>query len=88
MTYQIGNLVTENKEEAILHLVEMLKDNEEVFQEFLCINFNNDANALLKTLLNGDEETTSHFQNMFTTYCVELAHDILEEGDLEGCFIM
>ncbi len=88
MTYQIGNLVTENKEEAILHLVEMLRDNEEVFQEFLCINFNNDADALLKTLLNGDEETTSRFQNMFTTYCVELAHDILEEGDLEGCFIM
>lgn len=88
MTYQIGNFVTENKEEATLHLVEMLKDNEEVFQEFLCINFNNDADALLKTLLNGDEETTSRFQNMFTTYCVELAHDILEEGDLEGCFIM
>lgn len=88
MTYQIGNFVTENKEEATLHLVEMLKDNEEVFQEFLCINFNGDADALLKTLLNGDEETTSRFQNMFTTYCVELAHDILEEGDLEGCFIM
>lgn len=88
MTYQIGNFVTENKEEAVLHLVEMLKDNEEVFQEFLCINFNNDADALLKTLLNGDEETTTRFQNMFTTYCVELAHDILEEGDLEGCFIM
>lgn len=88
MTYQIGNFVTENKEEATLHLVEMLKDNEEVFQEFLCINFNGDADALLKTLLNGDEETTSRFQNMFTTYCAELAHDILEEGDLEGCFIM
>ena len=88
MTYQIGNLVTENKEEAALHLVEMLKDNEEVFQEFLCINFNNDADTLLKTLLNGDKETTARFQNMFTTYCVELAHDILEEGDLEGCFIM
>lgn len=88
MTYQIGNFITENKEEAALHLVEMLKDNEEVFQEFLCINFNNDADALLKTLLNGDEETTTRFQNMFTTYCIELAHDILEEGDLEGCFIM
>lgn len=88
MTYQIGNFITENKEEATLHLVEILKDNEEVFQEFLCINFSGDADTLLKTLLNGDEETTARFQNMFTTYCVELAHDILEEGDLEGCFIM
>ena len=89
MTYQIGNHITKNKEEATLRLVEMLKDNEETFQSFLQDKFENtDTIELLNILLTGDEETTTHFQNMFTTYCVELAHDILEEGDLEGCFIM
>lgn len=89
MTYQIGDYTTENKEEAILRLVEMLKDNEETFQSFLQDKFKDvDTLELLNVLLTGDEETTIHFQNMFTTYCVELAHNILEEGDLEGCFIM
>lgn len=89
MTYQIGNYTTENKEEATLRLVEMLKDNEETFQDFLQDKFKDvDTLELLNVLLTGDEETTTHFQNMFTTYCVELAQNILEEGDLEGCFIM
>lgn len=88
MTYQIGSLVTENKEEATLHLVEILKDNEEVFQEFLCINFGGNADTLLKILLNGDEETTARFRNIFTTYCMELAQDILSEEGVDGCFIM
>ncbi len=89
MTYQIGNYTTENKEEATLRLVEMLKDNEETFQSFLQNKFEDtDTIELLNILLTGDEETTTRFQNMFTTYCFSIAQDILEEGDLEGCFIM
>lgn len=88
MTYQIGNFITENKEEAILHLTKILKDNEETFRDFLREKFNDDSEKLLEVLINGDDETTSRFRNMFTTYCIEIAQDILAEEGEEGCFIM
>ena len=88
MTYQIGDFVSQDRNQAILHLTEILKDNEETFRDFLQEKFNNDSEKLLEVLINGDEETTSRFRNMFTTYCIEIAQDILAEEGEEGCFIM
>ena len=88
MTYQIGDFVSQDKNQAILHLAEMLKDNEEIFQDFLREKFNDEPKKLLEVLINGDDETTSRFRNMFTTYCIEIAQDILAEEGEEGCFIM
>lgn len=88
MTYQIGDFVSQDRNQAILHLAGMLKDNEETFQDFLREKFNNDSEKLLEVLINGDDETTSRFRNMFTTYCIEIAQDILAEEGEEGCFIM
>lgn len=88
MTYQIGDFVSQDRNQAILHLTEILKDNEETFQDFLREKFNDDSEKLLEVLINGDEETTSRFRNMFTTYCIEIAQDILAEEGEEGCFIM
>ena len=88
MTYQIGNFVSQDRNQAILHLAGMLKDNEETFQDFLREKFNDDSEKLLEVLINGDDETTSRFRNMFTTYCIEIAQDILAEEGEEGCFIM
>ena len=88
MTYQIGDFVSQDRNQAILHLAEMLKDNEEIFQDFLREKFNDEPEKLLEVLINGDEETTSRFRNMFTTYCIEIAQDILAEEGEEGCFIM
>lgn len=88
MTYQIGDFVSQDRNQAILHLAEMLKDNEETFRDFLREKFNDDSEKLLEVLINGDEETTSRFRNMFTTYCIEIAQDILAEEGEEGCFIM
>lgn len=88
MTYQIGDFVSQDRNQAILHLTEILKDNEETFQDFLREKFNDDSEKLLKVLINGDDETTSRFRNMFTTYCIEIAQDILAEEGEEGCFIM
>ena len=88
MTYQIGDFVSQDRNQAILHLTEILKDNEETFRDFLREKFNDDAEKLLEVLINGDDETTSRFRNMFTTYCIEIAQDILAEEGEEGCFIM
>lgn len=88
MTYQIGDFVSQDRNQAILHLAEMLKDNEETFRDFLREKFNDDSEKLLEVLINGDDETTSRFRNMFTTYCIEIAQDILAEEGEEGCFIM
>lgn len=88
MTYQIGDFVSQDRNQAILHLTEILKDNEETFQDFLREKFNDDSEKLLEVLINGDDETTSRFRNMFTTYCIEIAQDILAEEGEEGCFIM
>lgn len=88
MTYQIGDFVSQDRNQAILHLTEILKDNEETFQDFLREKFDDDSEKLLEVLINGDDETTSRFRNMFTTYCIEIAQDILAEEGEEGCFIM
>ena len=88
MTYQIGDFVSQDKNQAIIHLAGMLKDNEETFRDFLREKFNDDSEKLLEVLINSDEETTSRFRNMFTTYCIEIAQDILAEEGEEGCFIM
>lgn len=88
MTYQIGDFVSQDRNQAIIHLAGMLKDNEETFQDFLREKFNDDSEKLLEVLINGDDETTSRFRNMFTTYCIEIAQDILAEEGEEGCFIM
>ena len=88
MTYQIGDFVSQDRNQAILHLAGMLKDNEETFQDFLREKFNDDSEKLLEVLINGDDETTSRYRNMFTTYCIEIAQDILAEEGEEGCFIM
>ena len=88
MTYQIGDFVSQDRNQAILHLAGMLKDNEETFQDFLREKFNDDSEKLLEVLITGDDETTSRFRNMFTTYCIEIAQDILAEEGEEGCFIM
>ena len=88
MTYQIGDFVSQDRNQAILHLAEMLKDNEEIFQDFLREKFNDEPEKLLEVLINGNNETTSRFRNMFTTYCIEIAQDILAEEGEEGCFIM
>ena len=88
MTYQIGDFVSQDRNQAILHLTEILKDNEETFRDFLREKFNDDSKKLLEVLINGDDETTSRFRNMFTTYCIEIAQDILAEEGEEGCFIM
>ena len=88
MTYQIGDFVSQDRNQAILHLTEILKDNEETFRDFLREKFNDDSEKLLEVLINGDDETTSRFRNIFTTYCIEIAQDILAEEGEEGCFIM
>ena len=88
MTYQIGDFVSQDRNQAILHLTEILKDNEETFQDFLREKFNDEPEKLLEVLINGDDETTSRFRNMFTTYCIEIAQNILAEEGEEGCFIM
>ena len=88
MTYQIGDFVSQDRNQAILHLTEILKDNEETFRDFLQEKFNGDSEKLLEVLINGDDETTSRFRNMFTTYCIEIAQDILAEEGEEVCFIM
>lgn len=88
MTYQIGDFVLQDRNQAILHLTEILKDNEETFRDFLREKFNDDSEKLLEILINGDDETTSRLRNMFTTYCIEIAQDILAEEGEEGCFIM
>lgn len=88
MTYQIGDFVSQDKNQAVIHLAEMLKDNEETFQDFLREKFNDEPEKLLEVLINGDDETTSRFRDMFTTYRIEIAQDILTEEGEEGCFIM
>ena len=88
MTYQIGDFVSQDRDQAIIHLPGMLKDNEETFRDFLREKFNDDSEKLLEVLINGDDETTSRFRNMFTTYCIEIAQNILAEEGEEGCFIM
>ena len=88
MTYQIGDFVSQDRNQAILHLTGILKDNEETFRDFLREKFNDDSEKLLEVLINGDDETTSRFRNIFTTYCIEIAQDILAEEGEEGCFIM
>lgn len=88
MTYQIGDFVSQDKNQAIIHLAEMLKEDEDTFRDFMRAYFNNEFEKVLETLINGNEETTARFQNMFTTYCVEIAQDILAEEGVDGCFIM
>ena len=88
MTYQIGDFVSQDKNQAIIHLAETLKEDEDIFRDFLREKFNDDSEKLLEVLINGDDETTSRFRNMFTTYCIEIAQDILAEEGEEGCFIM
>lgn len=88
MTYQIGDFVSQDKNQAIIHLAEMLKEDEDTFRDFMRARFNNEFEKVLETLINGNEETTTRFQNMFTTYCVEIAQDILSEEGVNGCFIM
>lgn len=88
MTYQIGNFVSEDKNQAIIHLAEMLKEDENTFRDFMREKFNNESEKVLETLISGDDETVSRFQNMFTTYCVEVAQDILAGEGVDGCYIM
>ena len=88
MTYQIGDFVTQDRNLALIHLAGMLKNNEETFRDFLREKFDDESEKLLEVLINGNDETTSRFQNMFTTYCMEIAQDILAEEGEEGCFIM
>lgn len=88
MTYQIGDFVSEDKNQAIIHLTEALKDDENTFRDFLREKFNDESEKLLEILINGNDETISRFRDMFTTYCVEIAQDILAEEGVEGCFIM
>lgn len=88
MTYQIGDFVSQDRNQAILHLTEILKDNEETFRDFLREKFNDEPEKLLEVLINGNDETISRFRDMFTTYCVEIAQDILAEEGVEGCYIM
>lgn len=88
MTYQIGDFVSQDRNQAILHLAGMLKDNEETFQDFLREKFNDEPEKLLEVLINGNDEITSQFRDMFTTYCIEIAQDILAEEGEERCFIM
>lgn len=88
MTYQIGDFVSQDKNQAIIHLAETLKEDEDVFRDFLREKFNDEPEKLLEVLINGDDETISRFRDMFTTYCVEIAQDILTEEGVEGCYIM
>lgn len=88
MTYQIGDFVSQDKNQAIIHLAEALKEDEDVFRDFLREKFNDDSEKLLEVLINGNNETISRFRDMFTTYCVEIAQDILAEEGVEGCYIM
>ena len=88
MTYQIGDFVSQDKNQAIIHLAETLKEDEDVFRDFMREKFNDDSEKLLEVLINGNDETISQFRDMFTTYCVEIAQDILAEEGVEGCFIM
>lgn len=88
MTYQIGDFVSQDKNQAIIHLAETLKEDEDVFRDFLREKFNDDSEKLLEVLINGNDETISRFRDMFTTYCVEIAQDILAEEGVEGCYIM
>lgn len=88
MTYQIGDFVSQDKNQAIIHLAEALKEDEDVFRDFLREKFNNEPEKLLEVLINSNDGTISRFRDMFTTYCVEIAQDILAEEGVEGCFIM
>lgn len=88
MTYQIGDFVSQDKNQAIIHLAETLKEDEDVFRDFLREKFNDEPEKLLEVLINGNDETISRFRDMFTTYCVEIAQDILTEEGVEGCYIM
>ena len=88
MTYQIGDFVSQDKNQAIIHLAGALKEDEDIFRDFLREKFNDDSEKLLEVLINGNDETISRFRDMFTTYCVEIAQDILAEEGVEGCFIM
>ena len=88
MTYQIGDFVSQDKNQAIIHLAETLKEDEDIFRDFLREKFNGDSEKLLEVLINGNDETISRFRDMFTTYCVEIAQDILAEEGVEGCYIM
>lgn len=88
MTYQIGDFVSQDRNQAILHLTEILKEDEDTFRDFLREKFNDDSEKLLEVLINGNDETISRFRDMFTTYCVEIAQDILAEEGVEGCYIM
>lgn len=88
MTYQIGDFVSQDKNQAIIHLAETLKEDEDIFRDFLREKFNDEPEKLLEVLINGNDETISRFRDMFTTYCVEIAQDILAEEGVEGCYIM
>ena len=88
MTYQIGDFVSQDKNQAIIHLAKTLKEDEDIFRDFLREKFNDDSEKLLEVLINGNDETISRFRDMFTTYCVEIAQDILAEEGVEGCYIM
>lgn len=88
MTYQIGDFVSQDKNQAIIHLAGTLKEDEDIFRDFLREKFNDDSEKLLEVLINGNNETISQFRDMFTTYCVEIAQDILAEEGVEGCYIM
>ena len=88
MTYQIGDFVSQDKNQAIIHLAETLKEDEDIFRDFLREKFNDDSEKLLEVLINGNDETISRFRDMFTTYCVEIAQDILAEEGVEECYIM
>ena len=88
MTYQIGDFISQDKNQAIIHLAETLKEDEDIFRDFLREKFNDDSEKLLEVLINGNDETISRFRDMFTTYCVEIAQDILAEEGVEGCYIM
>ena len=50
MTYQIGDFVSQDKNQAIIHLAETLKEDEDVFRDFLREKFNNDSEKLLEVL--------------------------------------
>ena len=55
MTYQIGDFVSQDKNQAIIHLAETLKEDEDIFRDLLWEKFNDDSEKLLEILINGDD---------------------------------
>ena len=100
MMYQIGDFVSQNKNQAIIHLAGALKEDEDIFDKKKNNNTKDTGENCEDTKIDNNivfifremrmmaDETISRFRDMFTTYCVEIAQDILAEEGVEGCYIM